>query len=425
MKKDINDFLEFLDETPTAWHVVYYLQKKLEKAGYIQLLEEDSWKLKANGKYYVIRNGSSICAFILPSKPPQKARILGSHTDSPGLKLKPKGEFYRENMVMLGIEAYGSPLYTSWINRDLGIAGRVSYIEKKQMKQKLIKINDVSVFIPQLAIHLDRQVNEKGLVLNPHEQLSALAALSDNIPKESFIENLVKKHIGSHTPLSYELFLYPLEKARLAGLDGEFVVSQRLDNLGSVHSSLTALLASNAKSTDTIQMAIFWDNEEIGSSTDQGADSPFLPHTLERILLALDQGREEYFRLLSRSLCISIDLAHAVHPNYMDKHDPRHPTLLGKGPILKTNAQKKYMSDAETLGWVINVCQDNKIPYQIYSHRADMTSGSTIGPINAALTGMKTIDIGYPELSMHSSRELASVKDHLTMCKLLQLLLLG
>lgn len=417
----VQDLLSFLDQSPTAWHAVEQVKLRLLAQGFTELSEDEKWSLQKGKKYFTIRNGSSLCAFITPSKHLQKACLIASHTDSPALKLKPKGEYQKENMLMLGVEVYGAPLLTSWLNRDLGIAGRIVYLDgKEQIKKTLVSFSEHPLVIPQLAIHLDRKVNEEGLLLNKQDHLSALAALDPQIDgKGSYIERLIKQKISFKELLSFDLFLFPLEQARLVGYQKEMLSSYRLDSLGSVHAITSALLATQA-SPHTLQMGIFWDHEEIGSSTASGAASPFLSHTLERICIANGMDREEYLRLLSHALCVSVDLAHALHPNYPERHDPRHQPLLSKGIIVKSNAQQRYATDASTAAFIALIAHNQNLSLQPFVSRSDIPCGSTIGPIHATLTGMPTVDIGYPQLSMHSSRELIACQDHIEMSQFLK-----
>lgn len=420
----IPDLLSFLDAAPTAWHAVAVTVKKLKEQGFQELKEEDAWKLEPGGRYFVIRNGSSLCAFTLPRGNADSVTILASHTDSPSLKLKPHPEIRKQNMILFGVEVYGSPLLSSWLNRDLGLAGRVVYQDDEDhIRESLVTLDKHPLVIPQLAIHLDREINDKGLILNKQEHLSALAAIDQDNPPIPYLEKLLKEMIPLKTLSSFELFLYPLEKARLIGWDKEMISSYRIDSLGSVHAALTAFLKVEENKQDHINMIIFWDNEEVGSSTSQGAGSPFLPETVERITLALKKTREDYFRLLRRSFCVSIDLAHAWHPNYPEKHDAQHQPLMGKGIVLKTNAQQKYASDSRSFAIVDIMAKKAKIPLQTFVNRNDMGAGSTIGPILATLTGIPTVDIGSCQLSMHSSRELTSCQDHLAMVDLLMTIL--
>lgn len=417
----IQGLLSFLDSSPTAWHAVEAIVSKLKEAGFQELLEQENWPLKKGGKYYVIRDGSAISAFIMPKSEPLSVNLLASHLDSPSLKLKPEPEIRRHNMILLGSEVYGSPLLTSWLNRDLGIAGRVLYYDSNhQIKESLINLTDHPVIIPQLAIHLDREVNEKGLLLNKQEHLNALAALERDIPPGSYFETLLRTQIDFEEILSFDLFLYPLEKARLVGYNREMISSYRIDSLASVHASLEALLGNSEPTENAVKMVVFWNHEEVGSNTTQGAASPFLSQTLERIVISSDLNKEHYFRLLSRSTCVSIDLAHALNPNYAERHDARHLPILGKGVILKANAQQRYATDAKTSLGIKVAAKKQQLYLQNFVSRNDIPSGSTIGPIHAGVSGMSTVDIGCGQLSMHSSREIISCQDHQNLYELLK-----
>lgn len=424
-QKVVNNLLAFLDNSPTAWHAVENCTKEFLNQGYTELKETEAWYVKPGGSYFVTRNGSSICAFIVPKKAPIKIHVAASHTDSPTFRLKANAEFRKENMLMLGLEIYGGPLLTSWLNRDLGIAGRVFYKNNKdKLQEAIVRLDTMPVTIPQLAIHLDRNVNENGLVLNKQEHLAAIASIAEDKKqdnkkrKTSFLEQCLKKVIPLKELVSSELFLFPLDPARLLGQDQELIAAYRIDSLASVHAAMHGI--SSAKADDhTIKMVAFWDNEEIGSNTAQGAGSPFFPHIVERIILALKLSREDYFRILSSSICASIDLTHAQHPNYCDKHEPRHPVLLNKGIVIKSHAQYRYATDARSAATIMELCHKHQIPYQKFAARGDIPCGTTIGPIHAHLTGMPTVDMGCSQLSMHSARELMGADDHLQMCKLL------
>lgn len=417
----IQDLLSFLDTSPTAWHAIQNSTKKLFKQGFTELHEEESWTLKPGGNYVVTRNGSSLCAFSLPEDKPTSVRVLASHTDSPSLKLKPNPEFRKKNMILFGVEVYGSPLLSSWFNRDLGLAGRVIFLDRdNHLKESLVTLDQHPLVIPQLAIHLDRDVNEKGLILNKQDHLSALTAIFEEGQSTTpYLEVLLKEKLSFERLVSFELFLYPLEPARLIGYQEQMISSYRIDSLSSVHAALTAFLQPNKSRKDHVNMVVFWDNEEIGSSTSQGAASPFLPQTLERMMIALKGNREDYLRLLRQSLCVSIDLGHALHPNYIDKHDAQHQPLLGQGVILKTNAQQRYASDSRLFALMDLISKEADISLQTFVNRNDMGAGSTIGPIQSTLTGMPTIDLGCGQLSMHSCRELTACQDHLDMVSLL------
>lgn len=417
----MKNLIDFIHRSPTAWHAVAEATDTLQKAGFELLKEEEPWQLTPGGRYFTVRNGSSLCAFIIPQGALTAAKVVGSHTDSPGFKLKPKAEFRKENMIMLGIEVYGAPLITSWLNRDLGIAGRVLSVDANgKLEETLVRLDQHPVVIPQLAIHLDRQVNDNGLLLNKQEHLAALAAFSEETTStDSYLDPLIQEKIHGRRLLSSDLFLYPLEPPAFIGSQKQMLAAYRIDNLCSVHASLTALLRSLEPSHSQIKMAIMWDDEEIGSETAQGAGSPFASHILERIAIALGQSREHFLCLLRRSLCISVDLAHGMHPNYLEKHEPRHPILMQKGIVLKFNAQSRYASDALSSAVIVDLCHQHHIPMQTFVTRGDMPCGTTIGPVHACKTGMPTVDIGIPQLSMHSCRELIACQDHEDMCRLL------
>ena len=421
----IQDFIDFLDASPTAWHAVATMRDRLLKEGFTELSEKNQWNIEPAKRYFVTRNGSSLCAFITPKTLPKQLRLLASHTDSPGFKLKPNPEIRKHGAILLGVEVYGSPLLTSWLNRDLGIAGKVIYYDRnKEIKESLVRLDEFPVIIPQLAIHLDREVNDKGLALNKQEHLNALAGLESSLKENSsYFESILRKAIDFEQIIAHDLFLYPLDKGRLAGYDNRLLSSYRIDSLSSVHAALTALIANPTPLNDQMKMTIFWDNEEVGSHTAQGADSPFFKETIERILHYYQATKEDYFRLIHRSTCISIDLAHALHPNYPDKHDPLHRPMLGQGVVIKNNAQQRYATSASSSFPIKVIANLKKISLQTFVSRNDVGCGSTIGPLQATLAGMATIDIGSGQLSMHSCRELMACQDHLDMCNLLEALL--
>jgi len=410
----ILDLIEFMDNSPSPWQATEHMARRLLDKGFVELSESKTWNIEPGKKYFTIRNGSALCAFITPKNKPESIRMVGAHTDSPGFKLKPNPEYRQNNLVMFGVDVYGGPLLNSWLNRDLGIAGRITVLnEQEEIEEHHIVLDERPVTIPQLAIHLDREVNSKGLVLNKQKHTSAIAAIETN-PSGHYFEKLLREHHSFKTLLSHDLFLYPLERARFMGEDGEMLSSYRLDNLAGVHAGVIAL-CEQEPSSDALKMAVFWDNEEIGSGTPQGADSPFAVHIMERLI-----DRNSLLRILPNSFCVSVDLAHAIHPNYPERHDPQHAPLLGGGVVIKHNAQHRYASDARTVARLKKVAIEHKIPVQDFVVRADIPCGSTIGPLHAKGTGMPTVDIGIPQLSMHAARELAACQDHVQMIQLLK-----
>lgn len=418
----IHDLLSFLDCSPTAWHAVIHIEQQLQQLGFQKLSEQEAWNIQPGQRYVVTRQGSSLCAFVTPHRTPQRLRLLASHTDSPSLKLKPQPEIRKHHALLMGVEVYGSVLLSSWLNRDLGLAGRILYTNRAgEIRESLVRLEHYPVTIPQLAIHLDRDVNDKGLQLNKQEHLNALGGMISSlpVPHSSFLEVLLKEEIDFEQLISHDLFLFPLEKARLIGYQQTLLAAYRIDSLASVHAALTALIQQPDPLEEDLKMIIFWDNEEVGSHTAQGAESPFFSQTLERIMTGFSASREDYFCLLNRSIGVSIDLAHALHPNYGDKHDPQHHPHLGQGVVLKHNAQQRYATSAYSSMPIQRVATLKKIPLQHFVSRNDMPCGTTIGPLQACLTGLPMVDIGCGQLSMHACRELMACQDHLDMCQLL------
>ncbi|QZA58464.1 M18 family aminopeptidase [Candidatus Rhabdochlamydia porcellionis] len=414
------DLKSFLETAPTSWHAVQEIGNRLAIHNFLPLEDIDKWKLKPGGKYFTIRGGS-LCAFSLPKKSPKQALILASHTDSCALKLKPLPSYLKQNMTSFGVEVYGSPLLSSWLNRDLVLAGRVVILNKDQQPEKnLVILDDATFMIPQLAIHLDREVNEKGVVLNKQEHLCPLVSVSSQ--EKNILEKLLKHQLSFEKLLSFDLFLVPQEPARFIGLNNEMLASYRIDNLVSAHASLAALVSCKNSSTDQLQMALFWDHEEVGSHSLEGAGSSFLQDVLQRISYHLGLDIEELIRMKNNSLCLSIDMAHALNPNYIDKHDPQHQPLLNKGIVIKYNANQKYASHAISVAPIVHACHNLNLNYQSFVSRSDLPCGSTIGPIMAANLGIDTIDIGCPQLSMHSTRELIACQDYLDLLHLLSYL---
>ena len=420
-KKGIHDLLEFIDNSPTPFHAVEEMKSKLIEQGYSELKESDAWELTNNSKHFVTRNDSSLIAFIVGTKTKDASgfKIIGAHTDSPNLKLKPNPSYDKNGYLQLGVETYGGVLLTTWTNRDLSLAGRVIIKGKKQPQSKLILFDEPLLRIPQLAIHLNRDVNEKGLTLNKQNHLPPIFSLSD---KKGSNKNLLEKRVAqklkckSADILNMELSLYDTQSGAIGGAEGEFIFSSRLDNLASCHAALQALTESKTKDPMTRVIA-FYDDEEVGSDSAQGAGSPFLKDVLERLTLESDNPRETFFRSMANSFFISADMAHAVHPNYPEKHDPQHMPVLNGGPVIKCNSNQRYATEGVSSAWFEMLCKKAGVQVQKFVVRSDLGCGSTIGPITAANLGIRTVDVGNPMLSMHSIREMAGAKDHLPLIK--------
>ncbi len=402
---------DFFDNSPTAYHAVYELTKRFAQSGFEELKEEEIWSLEAGKSYYLVKEGA-LAAFSLPEKLPKLARILATHTDSPGLKLKPKPEQHQKNMTLFAVEPYGAPLLSSWLNRDLAIAGKIT---RKDQSSELVFLEEMPCIIPQLAIHLDRKVNEEGLILNKQEHLLPIMGLDPAFSLEDFLEKEI---------LSHDLFLVPLEKSRFLGRCNEWIASYRIDNLAGVHAAMSAMVQSRT-SEETLQVALFLDHEEIGSRSPTGAASVFTTDLLKRIAMILEIKGQELYAFKSRSFLISVDMAHAFHPSYANRYDMSAPPLLGEGVVVKYNADLKYATTAKTAASIIAACLSLGLPHQSFISRSDVGCGSTIGPILSAALGIEAVDIGIPQLSMHSIREIMAGQDHLDLCSLLTHLIEG
>lgn len=395
------DFLQFLQDAPTSYHCVEEVKKRLQKEGFSPLTEETLWQLQKGGKYFVHRGGS-IAAFCLPKAPPSSLTILAAHTDSPALKLKPSPIKVQEGMNLLSIEVYGGPILHSWLNRDIKIAGRYF---TKEGKEHLIDQKEQCLMIPEVAIHLDRELN-KGRPLNRQEHLMPLVSLHD---KENPLT--IESLLNISDVESFDLFLVPAEPPSLLGLNRDWIASYRIDNLTSVHAA-TAAIASYEDSS-SLPIAVFFDHEEIGSLSWEGARSSFLSDLLVRIKGALKLNEEAFLQIKRSSICYSLDMAHAIHPLHGTKHDPGHRPFLGKGLVIKEHSDQKYATSAYTKAIAKKIAHAAKVKTQDFACRADVPSGSTVGPAIAALTGIATVDLGCPQLSMHSTREIVAVNDYL------------
>ena len=404
------NLLNFIDSSSTSFHVVDNLKKDLALKNYIELQENENWSLQKNSKYFVTRADGSIIIFNTPKNWTKEYtyKIIGAHTDSPCLKIKNNPISTKEGYQLLNIEVYGGVLLNSWFDRDLNFGGRI-IIENEagNLEQKIVSITK-KLRIPRLAIHLDREVNKLGFKPNPQEHMFPVIGLSNNLSFDDWI----KQETGiTGTILSWDLFLFDTEKSSFGGINNEFIYAPRLDNLASVHASFEALLQT-VNSDNEVQMTVYFQHEEIGSESQNGANSNFLEATLKRIHSFISSEEENYFQVIARSFFISADMAHAVHPSYSTKHDPNHKPQIGYGPVIKSNANMRYATDAFSIAKFKQWCKKANVPFQDFCSRNDIGCGSTIGPMTAAKIGIPTIDIGNPMLSMHSIREMCGTKDH-------------
>lgn len=405
-------FIRFLNRSPTVYHASREISNTLAESDFTPIYEGEKWDLKPGERYFVMREDTLIAAFTLPKKKPKSATILATHIDSPALKIKPQ---VHHEPGLLNTESYGGPLLHTWFDRDLAIAGRIVTMQKNgECESQVVFLDDYPVIIPALAIHLDRGVNEKGLNINKQDHLRAIYTLGG---KEKPLTEWLHKHHSFKKLLSFDLYLVPLEKASFLGFDSEFIASYRIDNLSSAYAALYAL--QNAKANPgVIQMALFWDHEEIGSTTYTGADSTFVNEVLERICLKYKMDKEDLFRLKSQSYCLSCDAAHAHHPNFPDKFDPENAPHMGKGPAIKYSP--KYATTGATAATLVNLAEKHKIPLQSYASRSDIPTGSTVGAMMAANLGIPTVDLGLACWAMHSIRETIAVQDEIWLGKLLK-----
>lgn len=402
--------LKFLDASPTPFHAVAAMRTRLLDAGYVALDEADAWQLAPRGRYVVTRNDSSLIAFRLGTRPVAEdgLRMVGAHSDSPCLKLKPQAAIVSHGYVKLGVEVYGGVLLNPWFDRDLSLAGRVTTRGRGgRLSSTLIDFERPIAIIPSLAIHLDREANDKRSI-NKQTMLPALVALAGGgfdlaaaikARLAACDSALAREHL-----LDHELMLYDTQRAAIVGIDEEFVASARLDNLLSCHTGIEALLGAPARHA---QLFVANDHEEVGSGSTSGARGNFLKSVLERIA-----GSDEALaRTIARSLMVSTDNAHGVHPNFADRHDDRHGPLLNGGPVVKVNANQSYATNSESAAVLRHAAAQADVTLQDFVTRTDLGCGSTIGPLTATALGVRTVDVGVPTFAMHSIRELAGTDD--------------
>jgi aspartyl aminopeptidase len=422
LQQDFNRQLcDFISAASTPFHAVSAMVVALESAGFQPIAESARWPLVAGGKYYLTRNGSSLVAFVCGTEtvPSDGMRMVGAHTDSPCLMVKPNPEKIDRGYFRLAVEVYGGALLNPWFDRDLSLAGRVSFKNSAgELGSALVDYREPIAIIPSLAIHLDREVNNSRSI-NPQTDILPLLCRLDEDDTPDF-RNLLKSRLLAEHPdcgvdrvLDYELCCYDTQTPAIIGLRQEFIASARLDNLLSCYTGLQALLASDGKHG---ALLVCNDHEEVGSLSAAGAQGPLLSSVLRR-LAGDDEGMGA---LVERSLMISADNAHGIHPNFADKHDDNHGPLLNAGPVIKINANQRYASNSETAGLYRLLSEQEGVPVQSFVVRSDMACGSTIGPITAGGTGIRTLDIGVPTFAMHSVRELAGTADAWSLCRVLR-----
>jgi len=417
------DLLEFIDASPSPWHAVASTKQQLENNGFTELQEPDSWQLKTGGAYFVIRGGASIIAFIVGTSPLTESgfRMVGAHTDSPGLRLKPNAAYGSDGLVRIGVEVYGGPILATFTDRDLSIAGRVVTKTDHGNQTHLVKFDQPVMRLPNLAIHMNREVNDKGLKLNKQTELPLIFGESEDgvAADKQFLNALATAlQIQADAILTFELNVFDTQKGVIWGANQEFIADSQLDNLASCHAAVTAL--TTIKNPASTCVCALFDHEEVGSESATGASGSFLADVIKRIAYSQQLDQESHLRALANSFFISADMAHAYHPNHPASYEPCHQVHINQGPVIKTNANQRYSTNAESAARFISLCEGAGVPYQQYAHRTDLGCGSTIGPIIASGLGVASVDVGSPMWAMHSIRESAGVLDQSYMIKVLQ-----
>lgn len=408
--------LQYLNDSPTAYHAVENAAAFLRESGFQELKETEKWSLEQGGRYFVTKNGSCIIAFTTgDGSPAEKGfRIIGAHMDSPGLKIKPDAcTVTPDGYVKVNVEVYGGVILNTWFDRPLALAGRVIVREGGGLKEKLVRIHRPVLMIPNLCIHFHREVNDKCSYNKQTEILPLLSMKKENVEKGDYLLSLIAEDTGikKEDIVDHELFLYEYQEGIFTGREEEFISASRIDDLAMVYAGLTALTESKGNGASYKVFAAF-DNEEVGSASAQGARSGFLLHILDRICKNLGLTEEEYFQAIANSTSISADTAHAVHPNYSDKHDPESRPVLGGGPAIKYSASQRYSTTAFGAAYFAELCRRAGVPCQKFVNRNDIAGGSTIGPAISSLTTIPTVDIGIPILAMHSVREFGAAADN-------------
>ena len=409
------DLLDFIDASPSPWHAVQTCEARLQAAGFRCLDEAERWQLAPGDCCYVVRGGSSIIAFMVGQKPAADSglRLIGAHTDSPGLRIKPRPAEDAQGMARLGVEIYGGPILATFADRDLSLAGRVTVRTADGFATRLMRFTEPMLRLPNLAIHMNREVNENGLKFNKQTELPLLLGVSqDGATADERFRQPIAKALGVEAGdlLTWELNAYDTQKGSFWGVDREFIADSQLDNLASCHAALCALLAT--KNPDATCLCAFFDHEEVGSESAAGAGGSFVADVIQRLAASAGLDAEDQRRMLAQSFFISADMAHAWHPNFPAAYEPCHRVLVNAGPVIKSNANQRYSTNAETAARFMAICEKAGVPCQQYAHRTDLGCGSTIGPIVAARLGIASVDIGSPMWAMHSIRESAGVLDH-------------
>lgn len=402
VRRTAEDLLAYIDASPSPFHCVAETQRRAEAAGFLRLDEAEPWDLEAGQGYVIPCDGSII--LLRPGLDDMEDagfRLIGAHTDSPNFRVKPLGDVAKSGYAQVGVQPYGGLLSHTWVDRDLGVAGRVSFREEGGVASRLVDIREPLLRIPSLAIHLDRELRDKGLHLNAQDHLQPVLGLVPEDAKSGGFRGVIAEACGvpMGAILAWDLSLFDLTPAGFGGLDDAFIFAPRLDNQAMCHAGLEALLRSSAASAT--QVVCLYDHEEVGSASHSAATGAFV----ERVLRRLAPDPETWGRATSRSWQLSADMAHALHPNYEAKHEPAHRPRMGDGPVIKVNANQRYATCDAGEALFASLCADAGVGCQRFVMRSDLPCGSTIGPLSASRLGIRTVDVGNPMLSMHSIRE--------------------
>ena len=423
VKAQAQDLLNFIDASPSPWHAVDTVEQRLISLGFTPLHETQAWQLKPGNSYYVIRGGASIIAFKVGNQNLTDSgfRMVGAHTDSPSLRLKPNAAYGSDGLVRIGVEVYGGPILATFTDRDLSVAGRVNVRTATGFEARLVKFDNALMRLPNLAIHMNREVNDKGLLLNKQTGLPLIFGETETgiAADQQFLKHISEAlAVEVKDILNFELNVFDTQKGVFWGANQEFIADSQLDNLASCHAALTALLATENPASTCI-CALF-DHEEVGSESATGASGSFLADVVSRVAISLQLSEEARLQAMAQSFFISADMAHAYHPNHATAYEPEHHVLVNKGPVIKTNANQRYATNADSAARFITLCERANVPYQQYAHHTDLGCGSTIGPIVASNLGVASVDVGSPMWAMHSIRESAGVLDHSYMIAVLK-----
>lgn len=423
-QESAQNLLNFIDVSPSPWHVVKTIEEHLARFQFERLDETEIWTLKTGGRYFVVRGDSSMIVFVHGEKSVSETgfKIIGAHTDSPGLRIKPNPVNKTAGLERLNVEIYGGAILATFSDRELSFAGRVNYqTEIGELEQCLIYFEKPMLRLPNLAIHLNRNVNEDGLKFQKQTELNLiLANVTEQLPASQFMTLLHSQLPNAEKILAWDLNVFDTQKGNLWGANNEFFANRQIDNLASCHAAITALLDESILKNDSTLVCAFFDHEEVGSESHCGASGSFLTDTLKRINDVTSRNPQDFSRALAKSFLISADMAHAYHPNFPSVYDSNHLVHINQGVVIKVNVNQRYTSDSVSEAMFMKWCEQASVPYQMYSHRNDLPCGSTIGAIVSANTGIRGVDVGNPMWAMHSCRESAGVLDHYSMIKVMK-----